>query len=186
MKKISTLFVINYPENKGKGTITEEIRPENIWVFEDSENVVATQKFDGTATLILNGELYKRYDAKPGKQAPEGSIPCQEADPITGHHPHWVKVSKDNKADKYFLECDLTGLEDGTYEMCGEKVGTNPEHITGHKLLKHGSVILNIPDVSFIGLKEYLTNVNDIEGIVFHHKDGRMCKLRKSDFNVKR
>ena len=28
---------------------------------------------------------------------------------------------------------------------------------------------------------------NDIEGIVFHHKtDGRMCKLRKKDFKIKR
>lgn len=27
---------------------------------------------------------------------------------------------------------------------------------------------------------------NDIEEVVFHHTDGRMCKLRKSDFNVKR
>ena len=186
MKKISTLFVINYTKNKGKGTITEEIRPENSWVFEDLENVVATQKFDGTAALILNGELYKRYDAKADKQAPEGAIPCQEPDSITGHHPHWVKVTN-TKENKYFLECDLTGLEDGTYEMCGEKVGTNPEKIKGHKLIKHGSVILNIVELSFTNLKHYLSNPeNDIEGIVFHHKDGRMCKLRKGDFNVKR
>ena len=36
--------------------------------------------------------------------------------------------------------------------------------------------------------KDYLSDIsNDIEGIVFHHKfDDRMCKLRKSDFGIKR
>lgn len=28
--------------------------------------------------------------------------------------------------------------------------------------------------------------VIDGEGIVFHHPDGRMCKIRKSDFGIKR
>jgi hypothetical protein len=39
--------------------------------------------------------------------------------------------------------------------------------------------------MDFENLKTYL-EVVDIEGIVFHHPDGRMCKLRKSDFGIKR
>lgn len=27
---------------------------------------------------------------------------------------------------------------------------------------------------------------NDMEGIMFHHPNGRMCKIRKSDFGIKR
>lgn len=64
----------------------------------------------------------------------------------------------------------------------------DPEKIEGHKLIKHGSVILSITDFSFDSLRDYLLNPdNDIEGIVFHDKQGiRMCKLRKSDFGMKR
>jgi len=42
-----------------------------------------------------------------------------------------------------------------------------------------------ISPMTFESLKEYLEKV-DIEGIVFHHKsDGRMCKLRKTDFGIR-
>jgi hypothetical protein len=38
---------------------------------------------------------------------------------------------------------------------------------------------------SFEALKKYL-ELNDMEGIVFHHPDGRMAKIRKTDFGIKR
>jgi hypothetical protein len=76
--------------------------------------------------------------------------------------------------------------EDGTYELIGEKVQGNPEKIDGHKLVKHGSEILDINDFTFDVLKRFLT-VTDVEGIVFHHKENDlMCKIRKSDFGIKR
>lgn len=188
MKKISTLFVVEYTNNH-KGSISNTIREENSWVLEDTKNVIATQKFDGTAVNIADNVLYKRYDAKQGKSVPEGAIPCQEPDVVTGHHPHWVKCLRELNQDKYFFEAfdKQKNWEDGTYELCGEKVGINPEKIQGHLLIKHGSVVLNIKDWTFNGFKEFLSNPNNnIEGIVFHHKDGRMCKLRKTDFNIKR
>ena len=84
----------------------------------------------------------------------------------------------------------------GLYEIVGtegfgadkEKIQGNPEKIKGHSLIRHGEYKLSLEDDSFEYLKEYLSNPdNDIEGIVFHHKtDGRMCKLRKSDFGIKR
>ena len=63
MKKISTLFKKN-PENLG--LVINEINPENQWVF-DGEGM-PTRKFDGTACAIIDGELYKRYDVKKGKE----------------------------------------------------------------------------------------------------------------------
>lgn len=188
MKKISTLFKKN-PENLG--LVIDEINPENQWVFDGDG--IPTRKFDGTATAIINGEIYKRYDVKKGRSVPEGAIPCQEADLITGHHPHWLKCSHDKNEDKYFFEgynslSELGKVEDGTYELIGEKVQGNPEKIEGHHLVKHGEkeVIGLVYPLTFDNLKQYLENV-DIEGIVFHHKyDGRMCKLRKSDFGIKR
>ena len=191
MKKISTLYKKD-PSDLGR--IINEINPENQWVFEGE--AIATRKFDGTSTASINGELYKRYDVKKGRQIPEGAIPCQEADTITGHHPHWLICDVNKQEDKYFFEglqqtlvnMSLPVLPDGTYELVGEKVQSNPERITGHLLVKHGIEVIDLLSLDFEYLKEYLSNPdNDIEGIVFHHKsDNRMCKLRKSDFGIKR
>ena len=191
MKKISTLYKKD-PSDLGR--IINEINPENQWVFEGE--AIATRKFDGTSTAIINGELYKRYDVKKGRQIPEGAIPCQEADTITGHHPHWLICDVNKQEDKYFFEglrqtlknMSLSILPDGTYELVGEKVQNNPERITGHLLVRHGIETIDLLSLDFEYLKEYLSNPdNDIEGIVFHHKsDNRMCKLRKSDFGIKR
>jgi len=185
MKKISTLYK---KDTNDLGRVINEIAPENKWVI-DGEGI-PTRKFDGTAAAIINSELYKRYDVKKGKQVPLNAIPCQEADEITGHHPHWIKCDRNNPDDKWhFIGYDsLKNKEDGTYELCGDKVQGNPEHIIGHILIKHGIEILSITDFSFDGIKKFLCNHKfDIEGIVFHHKhDGRMCKIRKSDFGVKR
>ena len=185
MKKISTLFLKN-PDNLGR--VINEPNLENQWVFDGDG--IPTRKFDGTAVAIINGELYKRYDVKRGKQIPEYAIACQEPDEITGHHPHWVKCDRNNPADKWhFMGFDaLEYKQDGTYELCGEKIQGNPEHIIGHILIKHGSEILQMKYFDFDAIKHYLSDTeNDIEGIVFHHKtDGRMCKIRKSDFGIKR
>lgn len=208
MKKISTLFEKD-PQDLSR--VIDVINPENKWVIHGQG--IPTRKFDGACCAIMGGEIYKRYDCKIDIKTgeykrciPEGAIPCQEPDFITGHHPHWVKCNKNNPADKYFLE----GFErlmretiitynfdpykpnilDGTYELCGEKINGNPEMIEGHKLIKHGLEILNILDFSYRGLREYLSNPKiDIEGIVFYHEDkedGRMCKIRKSDFGIRR
>lgn len=179
MRKISTLYKKN-PENLGR--VINELNPENAWVM---ENGIPTRKFDGTSCAIIGGELYKRYDAKKGKKAPEGAIPCQDPDEH-GHHPHWVKVDEN---DKYHLEAfeRLENKIDGTYELCGPKVNKNREKFTQHVLVPHGKEVLyDLKDFSFEGLRDYL-QAHDIEGIVFHEKDGqRMCKIRKTDFGIKR
>lgn len=189
MKKMTTLFVVTYHGKGLPGAISSEVRAHNAWVFSDTENVTPTVKFDGTACAIIEGVYYKRYDAKHGKTAPEGAIPCGEPDAISGHHPHWIPVTLDKAEDQYFREAwnnlpDEYRL-DGTYEMCGEKVGVNAERIHQHELIKHGSVVCENLVYSFEGIRDYLA-VTDVEGIVFHHKDGRMCKIRKNDFGFKR
>lgn len=183
MKKISTLYKKN-PENLG--LVINEVNPENEWVFTDY-GVKATRKYDGTASAIIDGKLYKRYDVKKGKKVPVGAIPCQEPDEITGHWPHWVACDESKPEDKYFFEALISYFPDGTYELIGEKVQGNPEKIIGHRMVLHGSddLDLTLKIYDFDSFKEYLSKV-DIEGIVFHHPDGRMCKIRKSDFGIKR
>lgn len=183
MEKITTLFKKD-PNDLSR--VINEVNEENSWVF--NQKTLASLKFDGTSCAIINGKLYRRYDAKKGKQAPIGAIPCQEPDLITGHHPHWILCERDKSSDKYHFEAfDLLKYkQDGTYELCGEKIQGNPEKIKGHELLKHGSEFSINRDWSFNSAKNWLEN-HDYEGIVFHNlQDGRMCKLRKSDFGLQR
>ena len=192
MKKISTLFEIIYTKGK-KGVITDVVKPENKWVY-DEVGVKATRKFDGAACAIIDGNLYKRLDCKIKngkykKPIPLNAIPCQDADLITGHHPHWVKCYRDKPDDKYFFEAfdNLKKKTNGTYELCGEKVQGNPENIIGHELIKHGYYSIGLVDFSFDTIRDYLADDNhNIEGIVFWSKDGKMCKIRKADFGIKR
>jgi hypothetical protein len=179
MKKLSTLFKKD-PNDLGR--VIDEVNPENEWALTEG---VATRKFDGTAAAIIDGNLYKRYDVKKGRQVPPNAIPCQEPDAITGHWPHWVKCNPDT--DKYFYEAfeNLDSWEDGTYELCGPKVQGNPEKFSKHILVRHGIEVMNIPDRTFDAIKSLLS-IMEVEGIVFHHPDGRMCKIRKSDFGFKR
>ena len=84
MKKIPTLFTRIYENHKIVG-IKNEITPGCERAFYQG---IATVKFDGSCCAIINDELYKRYDAKKGKQPPVGAIPCCDPDPVTGHWPH--------------------------------------------------------------------------------------------------
>lgn len=186
MKKIPTLFK---KDPNDLGQVINELDPQNAWVVTSG---IATRKYDGTACAIINGKLYKRYDAKINKKTgeqktpPPNSIACQDPDPITGHQPFWTPVTQQ---DKWHLQAMKDDLPDGTYELCGERIQGNPEKIVGHQLILHGSEPLfecNPHSIDFDWLKSYLA-CHDIEGIVFYEKDGdRMCKLRKSDFKLTR
>lgn len=182
MIKISTLYKKD-PNDLNR--VIDEVNPENAWALTEG---VATRKFDGTAMAIFKGELYKRYDVKKGREVPYGAVPCQDPDPITGHWPHWVKCEETDPSDKFAFEAFnvMWCKPDGTYELCGPKVQGNPEGFAEHRLLEHGAwVITDLEDRSFEGIKAYFKD-KDIEGIVFHHPDGRMCKIRKKDFEMKR
>lgn len=190
MKKISTLYKKN-PNHLA--LVIDEIDPDNAWVFTDA-GVKATRKWDGTACAIIDGVYYKRYDVKKGKSVPEGAIPCQDPDPITGHWPHWIKVEEFDTANRWhILGYNMSTVEhgaalpDGTYELVGPGVQGNPEGLSHQLLVRHGDddLDLTIAIYDFNMFHEFLANVN-IEGIVFHHPDGRMCKLRKSDYGIKR
>ena len=126
VKKIPTLFVREYDD--GGIILTRDVMPGLEWVLKGEGE--ATEKVDGADCAIINGVLYKRYDAKRGKEPPKGAIPCQpEADPITGHWPHWVKVDTRITADKWFVQAWVNtpwAVSDGTYEAVGIHFQSNP------------------------------------------------------------
>lgn len=100
MKKIPTLFAREFENHKVVG-ISPEVTEGMGWVLNGEG--IATVKIDGSCCAIINGEFYKRYDAKKGKPIPDGAIKCQdEPDPVTGHLPCWVKCDRNNPSDKWF------------------------------------------------------------------------------------
>lgn len=179
MKKIVSLFMRNYD---GNGLVRNEIVKGAEWVIQGEG--IATRKWDGTACMVREGKLYKRYDAKRGKQPPANFEQCQEPDSVTGHWPGWLPTGE-GPEDKYFREAFDSALADGTYELCGPKINGNLEELTEHTLIRHGMDILEDCPRNYDALKYYLST-RDIEGVVWHHMDGRMAKIKKKDFGLKR
>lgn len=193
MKKIPTLFERVYDNHKIVDCLPNVTKGME-WVLNGEG--IATIKWDGSCCTIINGELYKRYDAKKGKPIPDGAIKCQEeADPVTGHLPCWLKCDRNNLADKWFwnaYDCSCVygnenepihahTLEDGTYEAIGVHFQGNPYNLGDDQLIKHGKAIIEV-ERTFDGIKKYLSE-NNIEGIVFW-KDGEpKCKIKRTDFN---
>jgi hypothetical protein len=184
MKKMPCLFQRDFTE-KQRPVLLNLVTPGCEWVLEGEG--IPTRKWDGTSVLVQNGVLYSRLDCKNGKTPPAGAIPCDpEPDPVTGHWPHWI--CSDRPEDKWIREALVNTpgpLVDGTYEACGPKIGSNHEGLPMHVLKKHGDELVNLDGFKrgFEAFKLVLT-VTAVEGIVFHHPDGRMCKIRRDDYGL--
>jgi hypothetical protein len=160
MKKIPSLFS---RATDGK-MLTRETNPAALWVM--AGEGLATRKWDGTAVRWADGILWARFDAKRGKQPPNGFVPCQpDPDPITGHFPGWVPA--DRPEDRWIREAAEGSLwQDGTYEACGPRIGGNAERLIAHVLIRHGAEVLHDVPRDYDGLRAYFAN-NDIEGVVW-------------------
>lgn len=181
MKKIPTLFARTF-ENHRVVSITDEITPGCKEAFLRGD---ATIKIDGACCAIIDGVFYKRYDAKKGKRPPAGAIPCCDADPVTGHHPHWVKVNRNNPDDQWFVRAfnNTPGqIFNGTYEAIGKHFNSNPYGLCDDILEPHGVKKVEV-ERTFSGVKRYLEE-NYIEGLVFWLDGEPVCKIKRSDFGL--
>lgn len=203
MRKIKTLFVIDRNINKA----TDNVVSGSEWVL--NHEGTATEKFDGSSCLYKDSKLWKRYDRKLKKPfaqrlrkgqlnsidiemfktAPDGFEPCEaQPDPKTGHWPGWVPVDSDKPEDRWHVEAlgNAENLEEGaSYELVGPKVQGNLYGLEHHQLWQHGSKVLTLPTpLTFKSLERWIV-ANHLEGVVWHHPDGRMVKLRKKDFGLK-
>ena len=182
MKKIPTLFKREFDGHRIV-KVLPEVTEGMEWVLEGKGT--ATVKIDGSCCAIINGTFYKRYDAKKGKPIPDGAIKCQEeADPITGHLPCWVRVDFNNPSDRWFAQAyeNTPSHEDGTYEAIGVHFQGNPYGLSTDILEPHGVKIIEV-ERTFDGIKSYLEN-NLIEGIVFWKDGVPQCKIKRSDFGL--
>jgi hypothetical protein len=186
MRKIPTLFQRDPADMK---RVLPDVHPDCQWVI-DGEGV-ATRKYDGTCTLLNeDGTWWARREVKPGKPHPDGFVPVNY-DENTGKTVGWEPIGQSAFA-KYHAQALASHaahfgpeeLEPGTYELIGVKVNGNPEGIDpefGHQLMSHAHAeVLDAPR-DFDGLRKYLADF-DGEGIVWHHPDGRMAKLKRRDF----
>ena len=195
MRKIPSVFKRDYDT----GRLIDEVTPGCEWVL--AGEGVATVKWDGTCCLVRDGKLYRRHDRKPrkgrrndgppftaamAKDAPPNWEPCQDApDAHTGHWPGWIPVG-DGPEDKWYRE-PFDGppdLSDGTYELVGPKINGNPGAWPVHCFIPHGAQEAGVDEErDFLHTRVRLASLPH-EGIVYHHSDGRMAKVKRRDFGL--
>jgi hypothetical protein len=193
MRKIPTLFVRNFDTNPRY--VTRDITPGCEWVIEGEGS--PTRMYDGTCVMFDGERWWARREVKEGKTAPDGFV-ALGADPETGkvmgyepagqsafaiHHAEAL-VNGENVAEDRWGAAAPPEWTTGTYELLGPKVNGNPERFIVHELIRH-DFAEKLPGVprDFDGLAAWL-HAHPYEGIVWHHEDSRMAKLKKRDFPV--
>ncbi len=178
MQKIPTMFVRD--ESKAGHPVMDEWKPECHWV-RDGEGV-PTVKMDGTNVKIENGELSKRQKPKERDYDNAAYVPCVRSDPSD----RWAWEAFDALEDK----------ADGIYELLGPKIQGNPHAFIAHRMMRVVPVNHSMQfrqsfgaeaPRTFDGLREFFESSvgAQFEGIVFHHPDGRMAKIKRRDFGLK-
>jgi hypothetical protein len=175
MQKIPTLFVRD--ETTPGHPVTTQVKPECQWVL-DGEGE-ATLKLDGTNVKIEDGQLWKRQKPKDRDYDEAAYVLCDRANP----------------ADRWAFEAFDAGHDGpGIYELIGPKIQGNPQGDKTHVLVR---VVPMSPRIrggdqgirsafygrTFEGLKRWLID-HPVEGIVFHHPDGRLAKIKRRDFGL--
>lgn len=180
MKKMPTLFL----RTDDRRHVIPEVNPGCEWVLDGEGR--ATRKIDGTCVLIRRDGLavhaFARREVKPGKTPPPNFVEVDH-DAVTGKTMGWEPAAQSGfaKLIAEALERD-PDITPGTYELIGPKVNGNPEASWAHVLKRHGEWELGDAPRTFDALREYLLDQPEMEGIVWHHPDGRMVKLKRRDF----
>lgn len=181
MRKIPTLFVRDPQDMR---YVTRNVHPDCQWVL-DGEGK-ATWKYDGTCVMYDGARWWARREVKPGKRAPENYV-AVETDEVTGKTVGWEPIEQSaffkywDEASDYLLGGNEVDAAVGTYELVGPKINGNPEKCDRHMLWEHATADQIAAPRDFDGLRDFLAEFAG-EGVVWHHPDGRMAKLKRRDF----
>lgn len=186
MRKIPTIFIRDHASHLRY--VSRQPHPDCGWVF--AGEGTATRKYDGTCMMFDGQRWWARREVKTGKTPPPNFV-ALEYDETTGKTVGWEPVEQSAFA-KYHAEAishpDLiatastpSGWPVGTYELIGPKVNGNPEGKDVHLLQLHEWADALVVPRDFDGLAELMSYFR-YEGIVWHHPDGRMAKLKRRDF----
>jgi hypothetical protein len=106
-------------------------------------------------------------------------LPCKRPVPQDGVPPRPPR--------RLAISATLVDKADGTYELVVPPPGTTRRSMiwTFSRLTPWRPCAWPTLRRDFDGLKAYLTE-KDVEGIVFHHPDGRKAKIKKRDFGLNR
>lgn len=194
MCKIPTVFERDWEGERSR--VVDKVHLGCEWVL--AGEGIATRKLDGTSCMIRGRNFYKRREVRRDQIVPP-DFKEVERDDITGKTVGWVPVGQGpedrqhQEAFLHVLQCRQNWathdnfVPDGTYELVGPGIQGNPERYPFRTLVPHSDSTLILEGVprTFDGLKEWLA-IQDIEGVVFHHPDGRMAKIKLRDFGIKR
>lgn len=182
MNKIPTIFVRDI--GKQPALVTAVWSEGCEWV-RDGEGM-ATRKYDGTSCMVRAGKLYKRRELRAGDRRP-ADFESLGTDENTGKTVGWVPVG-DGPEDRWHREAianESVLAYNGTYELLGPKIQGNKDARTQHVLQAHRMArTYPLAPHDFEGIKCFLAE-NVIEGLVWHHPDGRMAKIKRRDFGLK-
>jgi hypothetical protein len=194
MRKIPTLF----RRDLGTHRIQPQVSHGCEWVLDGEGR--ATRKWDGTACLVDRGVLYRRLTLNEDREAPKG-FRLVEVQLGTGKRIGWAPLEpgpaghwhREAWADlhatlRWFPSGTSEQPSDGTYELVGPKINGNPDGFSTHRLIKHGWATnpVELADLDtcpreYHALGAWLLD-RPYEGVVWHHPDGRMAKLKKRDY----
>lgn len=179
MEKIPTLFVRN-PDNMK--LVTREVNPDAAWVL--AGEGVPTVKKDGTnvrVTVVSEKVTFVEKRRNPTRE-----------EKANGAEPGYVEARRDDPADRHiFAAVDNThyiGWPDGAWpcEALGPKIQGGVES-PYPVLYPFALAPISLPSWenprTWGELLDYL-GTHEFEGIVWHHPDGRMAKIKRRDFGL--
>lgn len=196
MRHIPTLY-----KRDGSNDVIDELEPTAAWVFDTTQSVTATYKWNGWgAKFDRDGRMWKSVSYDTATETPDRYF-VPDGYNVGGVAYGWLPVGGDesNKADSWYIQAwEWWQREDGShspppgsYEVVGPKVEDNPHDVDTTELRAHGGLVvvealLAPPQPDFAALTAWFQaepgNDAGFEGIVWHNRDGRMAKLKVSDF----
>lgn len=193
MNKIPSVFLRDVED---MSIMTRELNPLCQWVIEGEGT--PTRKYDGTCVMHdESGRWWARREVKPGKEAPP-EFQLLGVDEITGKTMGYEPIENTGFYRWWTEEHELANFEvvTGTYELCGPKINDNPEGYKHHILIPHaGAARFTVEEngverevidrYTYDVIKSNILAAREVmgwEGIVWHHPDGRMAKMKARDY----
>lgn len=184
MRKIPTVY---RRDPNDLAHVTDEVDSRCAWVL--AGEGVPRRMFNGTCVMLdEDGTWWSRREVRAGKTAPPGFV-AVERSRRTGRTVGWepIGLAPIHRFHAQAVASHEGLLLPGTYELCGPKIGnkktpTIENAAPGHFLVRHADAD---PATGFDAddPKDLVRRVGlyGWEGIVWHHPDGRLAKLKVRD-----